>query len=144
MLQDCNNFSSPTGENMLTILVIEDNIDMLEMLSEVLILMEYRVYTAQNGNHAVQILDQATLPPDVILSDWRMPKMDGRTLMVTLSKNPGWSNIPVIIMSGCDHDMTDAIKSGAFAYLSKPFDMDYLSDLLYQLVDKRASASTVL
>ena len=68
--------------------------------------------------------------PDLIVSDVRMPKMDGFQMVERLKKDPKVSAIPVIFLTakGTSKDVIMGIKSGARHYLTKPFDMNELLD----------------
>jgi CheY-like chemotaxis protein len=70
--------------------------------------------------------------PDLIISDIRMPKLDGVGLLQGLRNNPLTSDLPVIFMSAYPSDriMEEAKRLGAKFFLIKPFPIDYLDDLL--------------
>jgi CheY-like chemotaxis protein len=70
--------------------------------------------------------------PDLILSDIRMPKLDGITLLEGLANNEATREVPVIFMSAFPSDriMEDARRLGAKHFLIKPFPLDYLDEVL--------------
>ena len=76
------------------ILIIEDNVDVRENLSEILVLSGYETITAANGKLGVEAALSSS--PDLILCDIMMPELDGYGVLRILSKNPATSSIPFI------------------------------------------------
>lgn len=76
------------------------------------------------------------LIPDLIISDIRMPKLDGISLLKGLKNNPKTKNIPVIFMSAFPDDpiIEEAKKMGALYFFFKPFKYEYLSQVLIRLL----------
>ncbi len=105
-----------------SILVVDDEESMREMLALMLAREDYVVKVAASGEAALKALKNADF--SLMLSDVRMPAMDGLTLLKKL-KEAG-INIPVIMMSAfVDHDTAiEALKLGAIDYISKPFKKD--------------------
>lgn len=108
------------------ILVVDDepiNVELLEnYLSE-----DYDVSVAYDGNEALLIVDKE--PPDLILLDIMMPKMNGYDVCKNLKENPRTMGIPIIMVTAL-HQKQDKIKAiGMFAddFLSKPIDFDELT-----------------
>ena len=77
--------------------------------------------------------------PDAIVSDIRMPVMDGLELLAKIRENPQWSRIPVILLTakGLTVDRVAGYQAGADAYLTKPFDPEELLSLLDNLILRR-------
>ncbi len=97
-----------------SVLVVEDNTDQRELLSELLALNGYRVSSAENGKEALEQLDTTPTPPALILLDLSMPIMDGRAFLKRFRRrNP---KIPVLVMTGEDYPAV----AGAAAVLNKP------------------------
>jgi CRP-like cAMP-binding protein len=105
-----------------TILVIEDDREMIENISGILQLADYSVITATNGRAGVA---QATHhKPDLILCDVMMPELDGYGVLKILSNNPQTAGIPFIFLTA-KADRTDVrtgMELGADDYIIKPFD----------------------
>jgi len=98
---------------------------------------EYRILTANNGMEAVEAVNREE--PDVILMDIRMPEMDGlQALTIIRGKYP---HIPIIMVTAFADSSSamQAMKDGAFDYVSKPFD----NDELRRIVDKAVNASRI-
>jgi CheY-like chemotaxis protein len=103
-----------------TVLVVDDEMDSIEVVTEVLQFYGATVHNASNGVHALELLQ--TVTPDLILSDLSMPQMDGWALLSNIRKNERLAEVPVIALTA--HAMTgDAqrgMAAGFTAYLTKP------------------------
>lgn len=118
-----------------TVLVVEDNIDMLNYVRDIL-KNEYRVLIAENG---VTGADKALkYLPDIIVSDIMMPEMDGYELCRTLKENIKTADIPIVLLTACDLDKQKEMgyECGADAYMQKPFYANVLKVRLRKLIDK--------
>jgi len=106
------------------VLVVDDEEFVLETTREALRDSGYRVRTAASGNEALQQLDEND-NVDVLITDLRMPNMDGLDLIQTLrARHP---NLPIIAASGmADGRSEDALGAGAHTFLAKPFDEETL------------------
>jgi CheY-like chemotaxis protein len=96
-----------------TILVVDDDPRIREILTEVLSAEGYGVCQAGDGVMALQVL--ATTAPDLVLSDMRMPRLDGIGLAGRLTRRE--PPIPIILMSGSG----SATASDAVPFIAKPF-----------------------
>lgn len=105
-----------------TILIIEDNIEMRENISDILQLGNYEVLTAQNGKNGVDLARKNR--PDLILCDIMMPELDGYGVLHVLSKHPETSCIPFIFLTAKAEksDFRKGMHMGADDYIVKPFD----------------------
>lgn len=81
------------------VMVVDDDTDLRETLSEVLADNAYQVVGAANGQEALDLLHGAAERPCVILLDLMMPIMDGKTFRAELLKEQALSDIPVIVLS---------------------------------------------
>jgi DNA-binding NtrC family response regulator len=129
--------SSPTIETRRTVLVADDELSIRKVLSATLKRDGYEVFVASDGAEALELL--RTHPIDLVLTDLRMPKVDGMALLRhVLAEHAG---VPVVILTahGTVDTAVEAMKLGAFDFLSKPFDQDEL-----RLVIKKASATAAL
>jgi signal transduction histidine kinase len=120
------------------ILVVDDNADMRDYVARILA-PRWRVETAADGAQALAAA-RAT-PPDLVLSDVMMPVMDGLALVRELRSDPATRSIPVVLLSARagEEATVDGLKSGADAYLVKPFSA---SELVAR-VDAQLSVSNV-
>jgi len=109
---------------MNTVLIVDDEPNYLIVLSELLREEGLEVFTAGNGEEALKVARQTDL--DLIITDMRMPGMDGLELLKTVKTiNP---DLPVIMVTafGEVEKAVAAMKAGAFNYLTKPFNNDEL------------------
>ena len=104
------------------VLVVDDDPDILDALSEILEVEGYEVQRARNGREALERLEQRL--PDVVLLDLMMPVMDGWEFARSLSPA---ARPPIIVLSADRNVSTRAREIGALEWLAKPFE---LSDLL--------------
>ena len=109
---------------MKTILIVEDEKDLRFNLQEMLESAGYNVLSAINGNEALELTSH--IEPDLILSDIRMPDMDGIELLKNLQENSSTANIPFIFLTAKVEmqDLRDGMVLGADDYLMKPYKID--------------------
>ena len=108
---------------MKTILVVDDEPQILRALRINLRVREYDVYTAATGAEALQ--QAARHPPDLVILDLGLPDLDGVEVIQGLR---GWTTAPIIVLSGRadSTDKVEALDAGADDYVTKPFGMDEL------------------
>jgi two-component system response regulator HydG len=126
---------------MPTIFICDDETEILRYLDKLLQASGYRVETFPRGTDLLMRLENAgDTPCDVILQDVRMPDLDGLQMLDQLCKR--WPDIPVIIMTahGTIDDAINAIKQGAYDYITKPFPKEKLLGMLERLLDHRRLA----
>ena len=109
--------------NKLTILVVEDDVPVRNLITTTLEAHEYRYITAENGKSA--IMETASHNPDIILLDLGLPDIDGVEVIASIRR---WSNVPIIVISARseDADKISALDAGADDYLTKPFSVEEL------------------
>ena len=109
--------------NKLTILVVEDDPSIKNLMTTTLRTHDYHFLTAQNGQSA--IIEASSHNPDIVLLDLGLPDMDG---MEVIRNIRSWSNMPIIVISARseDTDKIDALDAGADDYLTKPFSVEEL------------------
>jgi DNA-binding NtrC family response regulator len=112
-----------TVKKDLTVLIIDDEPDILELMEEEFKYCGYSTMTAICGNDAIKVLDKERI--DIIVSDYKMPNGNG---MVVLSHVNKMTKPPIFFfVSGqADVSVEDALRAGARKFFSKPFDLDEL------------------
>src|ERR1700723_2554784 len=108
---------------MTTVLVVDDEPQILRALRINLRARHYDVYAAATGTQALE--EAAKHPPDLVILDLGLPDLDGVEVIAGLR---GWTDVPIIVLSG-RADSTDkvaALDAGADDYVTKPFNMDEL------------------
>jgi len=117
------------------VLIVDDDPDVLSMLERLLKKLEYNPLVAQNGEEAVQIIDSNKI--DVVVSDLVMPEMDGMELLKRVKSRKG--DIPFLMITGHPTIETavEAIKKGAYDYLTKPFQVEEVQIKIDRALEKR-------
>lgn len=135
-LPETVNNEEETNQPENTILIIDDNKELLWMLKDILS-DEYTILTAENGEEGLELLKQET--PNLIITDIMMPKIDGITLTKQLKNNKHTAHIPLVILSAKNttDEKIEGIESGADAYIPKPFNTQYLRTIIKQLIKKQ-------
>ncbi len=120
---------------METILVVEDKESMAQMLKETLELEGYEIIIARDGAEGIRIIRENKA--DIVLTDLKLPRKDGiEVLKASKDENP---MIPVIVMTafGSVETAVNAMKSGAYDFITKPIDTDYLLLLIKRALSNR-------
>jgi adenylate cyclase len=109
-----------------TVLIVDDEPANRELLRDPLEVHGYEIVEAENGEQALQKV--AERPPDVILLDVMMPRMDGFEVCRRLKKDPATANIPILIVTALSERMERmmGIAAGASDFLTKPVDLQEL------------------
>ena len=123
-----------------TILVVDDEIELRELLALLLQRAGYTVQLAGHGNEAMAILEHQR--PDLIISDIRMPVCDGYQLTKNLAKRVGPA-IPILFMSGFmgDSDTELRVYPGFAGFVSKPVRSRDLMNLVNSILEVRSNGS---
>lgn len=120
------------------ILVVDDEKDIVEIISMYLEKEGYEVAGADNGFVALdKIISEK---PDLVILDIMMPKLDGHSLNIKLKENPETKGIPVIVITGKGHlrEIITAREDVTVAdYLEKPFQMNELLEKMKKIFDKK-------
>ncbi len=107
----------------MTVLVVEDDMPIRNLISTTLKTHEYKFLTAKDGADA--IMQASSHNPDVVLLDLGLPDVDG---IEVIKKIRTWSTVPIIVISARseDSDKIEALDCGADDYLTKPFSLEEL------------------
>lgn len=119
-----------------SILIIDDNTDMLEFLEEVLG-ENYKLYLAPNGQEALAVLEEHVI--HLIVSDIMMPGIDGFQLCHTIKSKIEYCHIPVILLTAKNTYKAhiEGLEVGADAYIQKPFSPQLLQLQVANLLKNR-------
>ena len=117
--------------NKTSILIVEDDRPIRNLIVTTLKTHEYKYLTAENGREA--ILEASSHNPDIILLDLGLPDMEG---VDVIKKIRTWSNMPIIVISARseDNDKIVALDAGADDYLTKPFSHELSSPFMILLL----------
>lgn len=130
--EDNNNLD----ENAYKVLIVEDNVELLILMRQ-LLRQYYRVYVAQNGREALNIIQQKAL--DLIVSDVMMPEMSGYELTKAIKDDPKHHHLPIILLTARtqEEDEQKALLVGADEYLTKPFHLTDLKLRIDNIIENR-------
>ena len=120
-----------------TVMIIDDDPSMLWFVSEIFV-DKYNVLSFNNAAEALASLELKQ--PDLIISDGRMPEIDGLSFAQKIKQNKLWSHIPLILLSALHHedDQVKGIEAGAEVYVTKPFNVKYLEKVVYRLIKRES------
>ncbi len=118
------------------LLVVDDDPGLLLAVSETLRAEGYDVKTARRGAEAMMIVAQSL--PDLIISDIRMPGMDGYQLVRNLRSNPRTRLVPIVFLTAKDEiaDRITGFRTGVDAYLTKPFEPEELAAIVQAILTR--------
>ncbi|WP_437969254.1 response regulator [Sorangium sp. So ce260] len=114
------------------ILVVEDDLDIRSILSQLLVFEGYDVEEASDGAEALAMLRRDP-PPALILLDLMMPIMDGWQLRAELQRDPALSSIPVVIVSADVRAEQEASRLRVAGLLKKPLQIEPLLELVHRI-----------
>ncbi|MFZ4861244.1 ATP-binding protein [Sphingobacterium sp. Mn56C] len=127
-------YSSQTAKP--TMLIIDDEVDILWFLSDIFA-PAFNIIALNNAAEVRDCLNEVL--PDIILSDVKMPTIDGIALVKTIKSNPQTAHIPLILISA-KHEIEEqiaGINAGAELYITKPFHVDYLKSSVSHLIHRK-------
>lgn len=120
------------------ILIVDDDKSLRELLEIILKKEGYNVFSCQDGKLALEKIEEEGFEADAVITDILMPNIDGLTLIQRLKKiNP---NIPIIVITANTNleVAIEALREGAYDYITKPFKNDELKMILKNAIEKSA------
>ena len=106
-------------KSSVSILVVDDEEMMRNLLTKILTREGYQVTTAENGQTALEHLQQQTF--NLVISDMKMPKMNGFELLKAVKKDYPDTGVIIMTAYGDTYTVKDALLLGADEYITKPF-----------------------
>jgi two-component system response regulator AtoC len=127
-----------TKEEKLRVLVIDDETNLRRSLMELVEAEGFIAAEAQDGAEALTLLREKRVTPDVMFLDLRMPRVDGISLL-RLIREESLSDAPVVVISafGASGQTIEAMRLGAYDYITKPLDLDELVVTLRRAAGQR-------
>jgi CheY-like chemotaxis protein len=117
------------------ILIVEDEKDILELLTTLFRLEGYEIICAKDGEEALKIAKENKI--DIILLDIQLPKLKGPEVCNSVKSDPGMSHIKILLMSGVTQNSEQiAQKAGADGFIAKPFSSVALMQKVEKLIGK--------
>ena len=126
------------------IVVVDDDPDAREMLSEYLAFCGFAVHQAQDGREAIDVAER--IQPAVMLMDLMMPRMDGWEATRRLKTNARTREITIVAVSACTHatDQERARGVGCDEFICKPVDLQSLAGLVNRLIERHLGGAEVV
>ena len=120
------------------ILIVDDEANLRETLAEILGSRGYAILQADDGSTAIDLLQSQT--PELIFSDWKMPHVSGEELLQFLRRQPHLATVPTIVMTAfvSSHSAIEAVRLGAYDFVTKPFDLDAIVSAAERALDHAA------
>ncbi len=129
---------------MASILLVDDEQDLLDLLSYNLAKDGHEIRTATNGIHAIRSLEKSL--PEAVVLDLMMPHMDGLQFLREIRSRNEWNRVPVLMLTarGAVEDRIKGLEMGADDYLSKPFSPKELILRLRALLRRTAGSEPII
>ena len=117
-----------------SILVVDDEIPISFALTQMLGAQGYRIRVAENGLDAIDLASRHQ--PDLILLDTSLPDRDGYDVCQTLRSRPEMTHVKILMMSAHSRaiEKEKGLAMGADAYVTKPFSLNSLSQLIHDMI----------
>jgi DNA-binding response OmpR family regulator len=119
---------------MPTVLVVDDEFGIVDVLDTILTDEGYRVLTACNGKQGLTRLSEEK--PDVILLDFMMPILSGGQMLRAMASESAYQRIPVVMMSSLTEEVVAARCTGYAAFLHKPFRVTVVLSTVARILDR--------
>ena len=126
------------------IVVVDDDTDAREMLSEYLAFCGFAVHQAQDGREAIAMAGR--IRPALMLMDLMMPRMDGWEATRRLKTDAGTRDITIVAVSACTQpaDQERARRVGCDEFVCKPVDLEYLAGLVNRLIARSLGGAGIV
>lgn len=117
---------------MQTILVVDDELGAIEVVSTALEDEGFRVLSAANGRHGLERLAEGSV--DLAVIDFMMPLLDGAAMGRAMKQNPAFQNVPIIMMSAVGESLVRERFDGYTVFLRKPFRISALMETVRRVL----------
>ena len=124
-----------------TVLIVEDEYAIAELLAMALSDAGYRVVIAANGRQGLERLAEDPLP-DLVITDFMMPVLDGAGLLQTMREAEPQRHIPFVIISSIPEESVSSRISGYAGFVRKPFRLTSVVELVRRVLGARQPPST--
>ena len=125
---------------MATILIVEDDEDIRNTVSEILREQDYDVREAEDGKQALEVLESMGNEPCLVLLDLMMPEMSGTELLQVLHETHRLASLPVVVLSAAGGTDTDVPL--AKRYVRKPLSLDLLLKLVEEFCSREGDVDS--
>jgi CheY-like chemotaxis protein len=118
------------------VLVVDDEPTIRNLIADALREADFEVDMAANGVEALKLMQEWV--PSVVVLDLMMPRLDGTGFTELMRLNPRYAGVPVLLVTAAYGAEHAAEQVGARAFLSKPFELDHLVDMVGRLAGEAA------
>lgn len=118
------------------VLIVDDDQDIVTMLQDRLDAGGYRTLTASDGQRGIELIEQES--PNLVLLDLYLPRLKGMDVLKRMAQNKQCEDIPVIVMTaaGTIPDAVEAMRHGAYDFLTKPLEKDHLLIVIQKALER--------
>ncbi len=118
------------------VLIVDDDQDIVTMLQDRLDAGGYRTLTAADGQRGIELIEQES--PNLVLLDLYLPRLKGMDVLKRMAQNKQCEDIPVIVMTaaGTIPDAVEAMRHGAYDFLTKPLEKDHLLIVIQKALER--------
>lgn len=118
------------------VLIVDDDQDIVTMLQDRLDAGGYRTLTATDGQRGIELIEQES--PNLVLLDLYLPRLKGMDVLKRMAQNKQCEDIPVIVMTaaGTIPDAVEAMRHGAYDFLTKPLEKDHLLIVIQKALER--------
>ncbi len=118
------------------VLIVDDDQDIVTMLQDRLDASGYRTLTAADGQRGIELIEQES--PNLVLLDLYLPRLKGMDVLKRMAQNKQIDDIPVIVMTaaGTIPDAVEAMRQGAYDFLTKPLEKDHLLIVIQKALER--------
>jgi len=121
-----------------TILVVDDEPDILLTVSQTLEMFGYKVIQAKDGVECITKLNDLDIIPDLVLLDIMMPDLSGWDVAAKIKENPSWQKIPIVFLTAKGDTMSIGMGNlAAVDYIVKPFDVRDLKERVEKVFNNK-------
>lgn len=119
---------------MKTVLIVDDEADLIDALTVFLQLEGYHVIGAVGGQAGLSVLHGNDPRPDLLLLDMMMPEVSGTDVLEAVRSNTDWAEVPVLLMSA-SNSPPESEMSRRTQYIRKPFELDELLARVARMIE---------
>lgn len=119
-----------------TVLVVDDSATLRRIVESALEAAGWTVWSASHGQQALDELAARPTAPDLVITDWNMPVLDGLGLLRALRAAPAYAGLPILVLTTDTDDASKeaARQAGATGWLSKPVNVALLCDVIESIL----------
>jgi chemosensory pili system protein ChpA (sensor histidine kinase/response regulator) len=125
-----------------SVMIVDDSLSVRRVVSNLIKSAGWRPMAAKDGLEALEVMQRSAQPPDLVLVDIEMPRMDGYELMSTMKGQEAYQNTPLVVLTSrsSEKHRRKALDLGASEYVVKPYQDETLLSIIRHLVRESKGA----